>query len=138
MVLYLVVIGSKLDGGFMRKWILFLGSIVFFTASAQDYQTDPLTLEGQSGLLTVRIVVGEKTAKVYLTGKETAKLDFGKDAKLLQLTAFQRDGVEEELQFSPDQGYYTVKKLPEWEGPYMFRVKTEVKGKKQDVEIQRK
>ncbi|MEQ1663946.1 MAG: hypothetical protein ABL927_01065 [Bdellovibrionales bacterium] len=129
----------------MKNFIKYV--VIFFTVAlafvtiklqAQDFQKDPLTLEGQGNLLTVRMVFGSKKAKIFLTGKEAAKIDFSKNAKLLKITAFKEDGSKEELQFIPGKGYYTVQKLPEWTGPYMFQVETKFKNKTESIDIRKK
>jgi hypothetical protein len=97
-----------------------------------------MTLEGQGSLMNVRIVMGEKQLKVFLTGKEAAVVDFAKDAKLLQITAFKSDTEKEELEFVPGQGYYTVKKMPDWQAPYQFKVRTQLKNKTESISIIKK
>ena len=109
--------------------ILFVWVSVCFS---QNYQTDPFTLEGQGNVLTFRLVLGEKSAKLFLVGKEAAKLQFEKDAKLIQITAFRDDQTKEELTFVPGAGYYTIPKLPEWTTPYTFDVRARLKNTKED------
>jgi hypothetical protein len=116
--------------------VCFFYSIFSF---AQDFQSDPMSLEGQGQLLSVRIVLGEKHAKVYLIGKEAVKLSFEKDARLLQLTAFDNENATEELQFVPGKGYYTVKKLPAWANKIdSFKVKAKVKDQTENIEVKRR
>lgn len=104
-------------------------------AVAQNYQMDPMTTEGQGNLLTIRLVIGEKKAKIFMVGKETAKINLEKDAKIIEVTAFKNDIEKEQLAFTPGEGYYTIKKLPEWTSPYELRVKTKVKSKEEEIRL---
>jgi hypothetical protein len=112
---------------------LFMSSIF-----AQDYQADPYTMEGQGNLITLRFVMGDKSGKIFVVGKEAAKLNFDKDTKILNITAFRSDGVKEELRFEPGVGYYTVKNLPEWKDPYELKVSTKEKKGEEEVNIKMK
>lgn len=96
---------------------------------------DPLAMEGQGSVLAMRLVLGEKSAKIFFVGSEVAKLGFEKDAKILQITAFNPNGTKEELRFVPGQGFYTIQNMPAWPENYMLEVKAKYKEKNDKVQL---
>jgi len=124
---------------FGRGPVAFLQGISFLQpfprAFAQDFQKDPRTLEGQGNLITLRLSLGGKKAKLFLVGKEAVRINLEKDAKVLEISAFKNDKETEELRFSPERGYYTIQKMPTWSEPYTLRVTTQVQGKKDRIDL---
>jgi hypothetical protein len=82
--------------------------------------------------------MGDKSIKLFLVGKETAKINLDKDTKLLEVTAFKDDSTTEVLKFEPGKGYYTIKALPEWENPYTLKMRAKVKGAEESVQLKMK
>lgn len=122
----------------IKNWSLVL-TLIF--GSLQVLAIDEFTrktIEGQGRLVTVRFVFGDKNAKLYLVGKEAAKLDLNKDAKLLTLTAFTTDGKKEELHYTEEQGFYTIQKLPNMKAPYTLSVSAKVKDVEETIKVQYK
>lgn len=86
-------------------------------------------------LLTLKIVPGESTMKLFFAGKETAAVDFGKNHKLLSVTAF-KGGKKETLKFRNMGDSYEVMEMPKWEQPYSLGVKSEVRGKVEELNVE--
>lgn len=119
----------------MRILILICVAFLSLQIFAQDFQADPLSMSGQGSLISLRLVPGEGRAKLFFVGHEALRLNFEKDLKLIEVTAMQNDKVKEQLMFEPDRGYYTIKKLPDWQSPYELRVKAKVNGSDQILNL---
>lgn len=87
---------------------------------------------GEGRLLMVRVVPGDKTAKLYFVGKKAAEIDFKKDHKVLSITAFS-NGKSEELRFKSTGEAYEVYGTPN--KPYDLNVKSEVRGKVETIKV---
>lgn len=123
----------------MKSFILYFTSAALGLWScvvlAQNFQQNPMTLEGQGSLVVLRMELANKKAKLFIVGKKSAELDLSKDAKVLQITAFHHSGKKEELQFSPDTGFYSITKLPNWSEPFSLQVKTQVKDQVEQIKL---
>jgi hypothetical protein len=113
----------------MFKIILLAGTLLFA-------QHEHMTVQGQGSLVNLRMEVGSKKAKLYLTGRQAAEINLEKGAKILNITAFSKDGKKEELRFSPEKGYYTVDALPDWKDDYTVEVKTQVSKKIDAIKLE--
>ncbi|MGZ3786754.1 MAG: hypothetical protein ACXVC3_19605 [Bdellovibrio sp.] len=89
---------------------------------------------GEGRLIILRVVPADKTAKLYFVGKKAAEIDFNKDHKLLSVTALS-GGKSETLQFKNTGDAYEVLNVPSEKGPYELSVKSEVKGKIEDIKV---
>ncbi|KHD88378.1 MAG: hypothetical protein OM95_09590 [Bdellovibrio sp. ArHS] len=85
-------------------------------------------------LLILKVVPGDRTAKLFFVGKKAAELDFNKDHKLLSVTAL-KNGQTETLQFKNNGDSYEVFGLPGGKEPYSLGVKSEVKGKVEELKV---
>lgn len=116
--------------------ILF-AAILFFAgpATAQDPARpgDP-QFGGEGRMIILRVVPGDKSAKLYFLGKKAAEIDFNKDHKLLSVTAFS-EGKRETLQFKNNGDSYEVMDVPSEKGSYELDVKSEVRGKVEDIKV---
>ena len=104
-------------------------------ALAQNFQKDPTTLEGQGSLVVLRMEMADKKAKLFIVGKKAAELDLKKDAQVLQITALHHSGKKEELQFTPEMGFYSITKFPNWSEPFSLQVKTKVKDQVEQIKL---
>ncbi|MGZ3768856.1 MAG: hypothetical protein ACXVCP_05125 [Bdellovibrio sp.] len=89
---------------------------------------------GEGRLVILRVVPGDKTAKLYFIGKKAAEFDFNKDHKLLSVTALS-NGKSETLQFRNKGDSYEVLNVPSEKGAYELNVKSEIKGKVEDIKV---
>lgn len=89
---------------------------------------------GEGRMIIVRVVPGDKTAKLFFLGKKQAEIDFTKDHRLLSVTALS-GGKSEMLQFKNTGDSYEVLNVPTGKGPYELDVKSEIKGKVEDIKV---
>jgi hypothetical protein len=129
--------GSKTDfnfaGGIFMKWILYLSLIfsdpvAFAQVNERGERPDNEEYLAHSRLLILRIVPGDKVAKLYVAGNETAKIDLNKEHRILEITAVSSRNKREVLDFRKDGQTYIITKLPEWQEPYDIAVKSETRG----------
>ena len=123
------------------RYIFSLILSVFISGVVQA-QTQPLdtarypfgqyTAEGR--MLTVKLVPGDKAAKLFFVGKKVADLDFQKDHKLLSIVAVSND-KKEILKFTGAGDSYEVSELPKWKTPYELTLKTELKGQVEEIKV---
>lgn len=119
----------------MRTLLYTLVAFAFVipSAFAQEIQSQGLPqIGGEGRLLMVRVVPGDKTAKLFFVGKKAAEIDFKKDHKVLSITAFS-DGKSEELRFKSTGDSYEVYGTPN--KPYDLNVKSEVKGNVETIKV---
>lgn len=119
-------------------------AIIFliFTSDLLQAQTQPLdsarypyaqyTAEGR--MLTVKLIPGDKAAKLFFVGKKVADLDFQKDHKLLSIVAISND-KKEVLKFTGTGDSYEVADLPKWKTPYELSLKSELKGQVEEIKV---
>lgn len=89
---------------------------------------------GEGRMLILRVVPKDKTAKLYFLGKKSAEINFNKDHKLLSVTALS-NGKRETLQFKNTGDSYEVLNVPSDKGIYELDVKSEVRGKIDDIKV---
>lgn len=122
----------------MKYFFLICTLFISIESTAQIDQSQASTLIGHGEMVTLRFVMGQKNAKLYVVGKEAAKIDLEKDAKILQITAFDKENSSEELHFEPGHGYYTVTKPPKAYQKYSLQIVTSIKGKKENIRLKAK
>ena len=123
-------------------YIFSLVTIVTLLSGVVSAQTQPLdsarypygqyTAEGR--LLTVKLVPGDKTAKLFFVGKKVADLNFQKDHKLLSVTAI-GSNKKEILKFTGTGDSYEVSELPKWKAPYELTLKSELNGQFEELKV---
>lgn len=133
--LFLFLCTSSLVVYFLSPWPNVF-QVPLQVALAIDKAEPQRTLEGQGSLIAIRLVIGDKKAKLFLVGKEAAKLNLAKDAQILEITAFRDDATKEILTYSPDGEAYTLKALPKWKEPYSLSVRTKIKDTEENIKIQ--
>ncbi len=101
---------------------------------ARDFSPVEKTYLGQGDLVTVRMVIGEGKARIFLVGKEAARVDLKNPAQLLSLTAFTDDGKKQELRFSRDGEFY-VTMLPKKNPVVSMSVSTKVGDVQENVRL---
>lgn len=119
----------------MRSFLYALIAFIFVSPStfAQEIQSQGHPqIGGEGRLLIVRVVPGDKTAKLFFAGKKAAEIDFKKDHKVLSITALS-DGMSEELHFKSTGDAYEVYGTPN--KPYDLNVKSEVRGKVETIKV---
>lgn len=121
----------------MKFLISIVSSILFISITAHSQEPTPGSLEysAEGRMLVLKVVPGDKSAKLFFFGKKSAELDFNKDHKLLSVTATSA-GKTETLTFKKNPDSYEVLNLPQRYKPYELKVKSEVRGKIEDLKIQ--
>ncbi len=102
-----------------------------FSICAKDMEE----YKAESRFLILRIVPGDKSAKLYLAGKKSAELSLQKDTQLLSVTAFDDSKKTETLKFSGEGDQYIIENLPQWKKPYQIKVKAQVKGLPEELHV---
>ncbi|MBV2167840.1 MAG: hypothetical protein KUL82_03950 [Bdellovibrio sp.] len=117
---------------------LLLVAALTFSSTLAFSQEPPRPGDPQFGaegrLVILKVVPGDRTAKLFFVGKKAAEIDFTKDHKLLSVTAF-KDGQTETLKFRNNGDSYEVLDMPGWKGPYSLGVKSEIKGKVEEFKV---
>ncbi|WP_415063198.1 hypothetical protein [Bdellovibrio sp.] len=117
---------------------LLLVAALTFSSTLAFSQEPPRPGDPQFGaegrLVILKVVPGDRTAKLFFVGKKAAEIDFTKDHKLLSVTAF-KDGQTETLKFKNNGDSYEVLDMPGWKGPYSLGVKSEIKGKVEELKV---
>jgi hypothetical protein len=118
------------------KLILMVVTLQSTLAFAQEPPRpgDP-QIGAEGRLVVLKVVPGESTMKLFFAGKETASVDFGKNHKLLSVTAF-KGGKKETLKFRNMGDSYEVMEMPKWEQPYSLGIKSEVRGKVEELNVE--
>ena len=101
-------------------------------ASAQVSGNGIAEYSAQGKLVVLRIVPGDKVAKLFILGKKKAELDLKKDTKIISVF-LNSENKSEELRINNRGDYYEVRGLPKHQTPYELSVKTAVKGEKEEV-----
>lgn len=121
------------------KWGSLICALTLLASSLGGAQEPPRVGDPQIGaegrLLVLKVVPGESTLKLFFAGKKAAQLDFNKDHKLLSVTAFSKEGQQETLKFRNMGDAYEVMELPKWKEPYSLGVKSEVRGKVEELKV---
>jgi len=117
--------------------LVFVVALTF--SSARGFSQEPprpgdpqFGAEGR--LVILKVVPGDRTAKLFFVGKKAAEIDFNKDHKLLSVTAF-KNGQTETLKFKNNGDSYEVLNMPGWSEPYSLGVKSEIKGKVEELKV---
>ncbi|MGZ3743089.1 MAG: hypothetical protein ACXWRE_05640 [Pseudobdellovibrionaceae bacterium] len=88
----------------------------------------------QGRLLTLRVVPGDRSAKLYFAGTKAGELDMKKDHIVLSVTAMEGK-KRETLKFKENGEAYEVVDLPPWNEPYELSVKSRIKGKIEELKV---
>lgn len=116
----------------IMKQILFLifllatSQTVFSQGNIPEYTT-------QKGLVVLRVVPKDRTAKIFLAGHQAAVLDLKKDAQLLSVTVIKGD-QKQKLELRANGEFYEVKNLPE-QKPYELEFQVQVQNKPQQMRL---
>lgn len=117
------------------RFIFFLLLLPMGLAFAQEPSSPGTPQFGAEGRLVIlKVVPGDRTAKLFFIGKKAVTLDFQKDHKLLSVTAL-KDGQKETLKFRNNGESYEVLNMPAWRDPYSLDVKSEVRGKVEELNV---
>ena len=84
-------------------------------------------------LLSLRIVPGDRTAKIYIVGTKMAEVDLKKDAKILSVHL--NDSKPETLHVNDRGDYYEVRGVPREGQPYKLSIKTRIRGQSEEVPV---
>lgn len=122
-------------GGFMM-WINFILLVCLLGTQSVAQQVFPNNpqYKAESELLILRFVPGDKKAKIFLAGNKVADLDFNKDAKILSVVML-NETKKEVLKLNRNGDFYEVESSKEFPSAYQIVVKTEVRGKPQEMKF---
>lgn len=94
-------------------------------ARTTGVQREDPSYTANGNLVVFRAVPKDKTVKLYLVGKESAEMNFQKDAKLLSVTLLEK-GNKRKLEFRPvANGQYEISGAPS-KGNYNLELQAEV------------
>lgn len=113
--------------------------ILFFLALSQFVLANPLdrsrrdesTYQAEGRLVLFQVKPGDGFMRVYLVGKEAAKVHLASSSKLVTVTLFQKGKVES-VPFKSVNDYYKLETVPQ-QGPYDLEIKATVDGKPDTV-----
>lgn len=121
------------------RYLKIIFAVVILKSTGVFAQEPPRPGDPQIGaegrLVVLKVVPGESTVKLFFAGKETAAVDFGKNHKLLSVTAF-KGGKKETLKFRNMGDSYEVMDMPKWQEPYSLGIKSEVRGKVEELKVE--
>ncbi len=98
---------------FMKNLILIVILAALSTGQAQDFRDNRELIqffENQAGLFQVKLIPGDKTLKVYITGVESAKVEFDKLG--LEASVFVA-GSTHKLKVSRDNDHFNILRTTE-------------------------
>jgi hypothetical protein len=116
------------------KIIFFTLASISFFAFAQKPPPDDPNYMAQGRLLVLRVVPGDKSVKLFFAGKKAGELDLKKDHLVLSVTAT-GEKKQESLKFKESGEAYEVLNLPAWNEPYDLSVKSQIKGKIEELKV---
>ena len=125
---------------FLFTFLEFLFALQLAASQLSDYPNDPsenpLKPEYQSVSRSVvlRVVPGDKTAKLFVAGHKTATADLSKQPVVVSVTAWNQ-GESEILDFRRDGDGYLITELPKWREPYDINVKLESRGNLEEMKV---
>lgn len=119
----------------MRIILVCLIMLTAHLVCSQPVHNDPPEYTGQGKLIIVRIIPGDKTAKLFLLGKKTAEVNLKKEAKLLSVF-LNSSGSTEELRVNNRGDYYEVNNLPRSTIPYVLSIRANVNGETENIKVQ--
>lgn len=135
----MMIFGPKLETEEVMTHLKLILLVLVMFSSVSWAQEPPRPGDPQIGaegrLVVLKVVPGESTVKLFFAGKKAAELDFNKDHKLLSVTAF-KDGQKETLKFRNMGDAYEVTELPKWQQPYSLGIKSEVRGKVEELKVE--
>lgn len=109
--------------------------VLFHMAGAQEPLPPGFPQIGAEGrLLTLKVVPGESTVKLFFAGKEAVRADFNKNHKLVSVT-LSKEGKKETLQFRNVGGAYEITEPAKYAKPYSLEIKSEVRGKIEELKV---
>ena len=109
--------------------------LLFQTVGAQEPLPPGFPQIGAEGrLLTLKVVPGESTVKLFFAGKEAAQADFNKNHKLISVT-LKKEGRKETLKFRNMGDAYEITEPAKYPKPYSLEIKSEVRGKLEQLKV---
>ena len=108
--------------------------------SQTDYPNDPSEnplkpeYQASSRAAILRVVPGDKTAKLFIAGHKTAQADLSKQPVVVSVTAWNQ-GDSEILDFRRDGDGYLITELPKWQEPYDLAVTLESRGNVEEMKV---
>ncbi|NUN07199.1 MAG: hypothetical protein HUU57_15745 [Bdellovibrio sp.] len=109
--------------------------LIFQFAGAQEPRPPGFPQIGAEGrLLTLKVVPGESTVKLFFAGKEAARADFNKNHKLVSVT-LSKEGKKETLQFRNVGDAYEITEPAKFSKPYSLEIKSEVRGNVEQLKV---
>ena len=117
----------------MRKILLGLVVSLLTTHSSAQFESQGTKLyESEGQLISLRLIPGDKTAKLYLVGKKTAELSMQKNPKLVSVMSSFR-GKNEELAFTNEGDAYVISPFPS--NPSVLKIKAEIGEKQETIKL---
>lgn len=119
----------------MKLLFSFLVIILSFNCSYAEVgvQREDPAYTASGNMLIFRAVPRDKTIKLYLLGRESAEMNFQKDAKLVSVTLLEK-GQKRNLEFRPVGSHYEIIGAPS-KGKYDLELKAEVQDRPENATL---
>lgn len=120
-----------------RRIMKIILSVLLLSVISWSEERDPgaripqYVAEGQ--LISLRIVPGDRTAKIFLIGQKRAEVDLRSDAKILSV--FLEEKPNEVLMISDKGRYYEVQGVPSAGKPYQLSIRAKVGKQTEDLHV---
>lgn len=112
--------------------VLFVVNLAGAQGQPGEQREDP-AYTASGNMVVFRAVPRDKTVKLYLIGKESAEMNFQKEAKLVSVTILEK-GNKRNLEFKSVDGHYEISGAPS-KGKYNLELKAEVKNQPEQATI---
>ena len=110
-----------------------IGSLSYSHHLSRDPRQSDESYEAEGRLVLFQFVPGDKFARIYLAGKEAAKVNFDSKSKLVSVTLFQK-GKKQSVPFKSMENYYQLETVPHAD-PYELEMEATVDGKPDKVRM---
>lgn len=116
---------------YILLFTLFVTQISFSQYTRMGQNEASFQAEGKMIMFQIR--QGDGFMRVYLLGKEAAKVNLNPESKLLNVTLFKK-GKKEKVSFKPNENYYELENVPT-SGPYELEMEATHQGETDKARI---
>jgi hypothetical protein len=118
----------------MKFLILILASITQISL-AQNVRMgqNEASYQAEGKMILFQVRQGDEFMRVYLLGKEAAKVNLNPESKLMNVTLFKK-GKREKVSFKTNENYYELENVPS-AGPYELEMEATHQGETDKARI---
>lgn len=114
---------------------LLLSLMLMFVSPSQAQDSIPKEYTAKGQLATIRVVPGNKTAQIFLVGKEAVSMDLKNEPKIISVTLLQKQ-KRRQLELNQEGEAYVVKNLPgKGTEPFELLIQTQLRTQKEEVKV---